>query len=725
MRSNYKKLTSRFLAIFFSAVLCIAAISCSETETTDSTKFAIYYAGITDIGPSMNFTLDGPSYIGAAPSDFAIIGATCNGETCGTESFAIDGNTGALTISNTASLPVGLYAISVSCRSNGHYYEFKNAISINLMKKIPDGITVEPNKLIVDYGDIINPESSNELPTAQVKTDGNHISINKYIIANVYKDGKKVANDHLFTISGSGQIAIVKKDSGLKPGIYALDLKLTTAVVNEDSEEGIFERALEVDVTSKPLALNYTPASGKAEQNAAYSSLAPSLTGSTEGLIYSIKSVTPENAPVSIDPSSGIISLAESNGLSVGTVCSISVNAQNAYGSTDFDNVYNISIIDFIEPITEFTYEPVMEVIQGVAFEQPVKTIKGDEVLYSLVDLDSKLSELNIEKSTGKIYATQGNSIPKGEYTVTVLAKNTKSEQTASFTLKIVDNPYYFTFVHWGNNLSLNPMRNYASQYRVTSDKELAALQIAVKESDITTEEVAWNIEKTSIEQKEGEAPYVSIDNKGTLSFTEKAWKDCKVMVVIIKVTAGKGKIGETSMKVPVFIDCSKAKNGVTVQYTPFVFQVNPEKGGVSVAPTINGTDKGTFLMDYRRKFGYYNINGPKEHVDGEPGKKSSFMYSVWESYYKGALGQSTVNTGARAPLSYYDNTNRLSAPLGYVEPDDHAVKINAQKWTNSYGSANGVMIGQMTFVTDGQSKNLGSSPNQIFPIAIWFDTKF
>lgn len=89
MRRNYEKLTSRFLAIFLSAVLCIAATSCSETDTTDSTKFAIYYAGITDIGPSMNFTLDGPTYIGAAPSDFAIIGATCNGEVCSTESFTI------------------------------------------------------------------------------------------------------------------------------------------------------------------------------------------------------------------------------------------------------------------------------------------------------------------------------------------------------------------------------------------------------------------------------------------------------------------------------------------------------------------------------------------------------------------------------------------------------------------------------------------------------------
>ena len=40
------------------------------------------------------------------------------------------------------------------------------------------------------------------------------------------------------------------------------------------------------------------------------------------------------------------------------------------------------------------------------------------------------------------------------------------------------------------------------------------------------------------------------------------------------------------------------------------------------------------------------------------------------------------------------------------------------------YGYANGVMIGQMTFVTDGNSGGV-SSGSSMFPLAIWFDTKF
>ena len=102
-------------------------------------------------------------------------------------------------------------------------------------------------------------------------------------------------------------------------------------------------------------------------------------------------------------------------------------------------------------------------------------------------------------------------------------------------------------------------------------------------------------------------------------------------------------------------------------------------------------------------------------------------MYSVWEAYYT-AIGATTVNTGAKDPMSYYSNTSRLATPLGYVDATkDLAITINPNKWQNEYGYANGVMVGQMTFVTDGNPEMLShsSNTNQIFPIAIWFDTKF
>ena len=90
---NLKKLTSSFLAILAVVTLSVFNISCSDTETTDSTGFAIYYTGMTDIGPSMVGTISSPTYKGAAPSDFAITGITLNGEPYSGDCFEIDPET--------------------------------------------------------------------------------------------------------------------------------------------------------------------------------------------------------------------------------------------------------------------------------------------------------------------------------------------------------------------------------------------------------------------------------------------------------------------------------------------------------------------------------------------------------------------------------------------------------------------------------------------------------
>ena len=77
---SLKKLTTSFWAILGIVILSLLNTSCTDTETTDTTNFVIYYAGMTDIGPSMTGIISSPSYKGAAPSDFAITGITLNGE---------------------------------------------------------------------------------------------------------------------------------------------------------------------------------------------------------------------------------------------------------------------------------------------------------------------------------------------------------------------------------------------------------------------------------------------------------------------------------------------------------------------------------------------------------------------------------------------------------------------------------------------------------------------
>jgi hypothetical protein len=61
-----KKILS-LLSLLTTFMMIFSSVSCTDTETTDSTKFALYYMGVTDIGPSMNYNSGTPTYIGPTP----------------------------------------------------------------------------------------------------------------------------------------------------------------------------------------------------------------------------------------------------------------------------------------------------------------------------------------------------------------------------------------------------------------------------------------------------------------------------------------------------------------------------------------------------------------------------------------------------------------------------------------------------------------------------------
>ena len=216
---------------------------------------------------------------------------------------------------------------------------------------------------------------------------------------------------------------------------------------------------------------------------------------------------------------------------------------------------------------------------------------------------------------------------------------------------------------------------------------------------------------------------------------------DAPIAYLIVEATAGEGDLART-FKTFVAFDFNPSTNPIRIEYTPFVFKVNPRKGGISVEPTLVGvTDVSQFVMDYRRSFRYQNLEGPKTHKSGAitTGDKvdaTVFMNQVWRNYY----GSTAPNYGARAPMSYYDGISnkinkKLSDALGYVDPTKGwAVTINPNKWFGdpTYGEengqfANGIMTGQMTYRTDGDSGKLSSDKNcpKAFPLLIWFDENF
>ncbi|MGN1212035.1 MAG: surface glycan-binding family protein, partial [Candidatus Cryptobacteroides sp.] len=207
--SDFRTMPAIFAVL---ACLCLSVTSCTPEGLVDTSEFTLYYPGITDIGPSTNFTVS-PTWHGEPPSDFAIYEVTLDGQNYQTDCFTIDGATGEFSISGSDNLPVGKYAISISCMSAGKTFQFANAITVNMLKKVPDGIYLDPSELKVKLDDII---SGNSLPTAKICTEGGHISIKGYKIASVRREGALVSGwDKWFKVSTDGVFSFISGDESL------------------------------------------------------------------------------------------------------------------------------------------------------------------------------------------------------------------------------------------------------------------------------------------------------------------------------------------------------------------------------------------------------------------------------------------------------------------------------------------------------------------------------
>lgn len=710
---NLSNLTSRLFLILIVLSLSIVGTSCIDTETVDQTPFAIYYSGMTDIGPSMSANISAPTYLGSAPSNFTIFRVSLNDAPVNVECFSIDAETGSIAIRNTNELEVGIYQISVSCVSNGKTYEFKNAVSVNMMRPVPEGIKVEPNYLTIDYADL-----KTSTLKAKVTTEGEHVSISQYRIA----EGDY---QEYFSISATGEVSINTKYNGdILPGIYKVSLVLKT-----EAGEGIFTDAVTFNITSKPLALTYAPNTGKMEEETAnptsYTTSIPTLKGSLEGVVYSIANVTPATDKFIIDAETGVISVLQGHGLKAGDSYSIDVNVRNNYNTAEetgkvFENAFTLEVVGFIAPIENFKYNNETKTQSTSFVVNHTEDFIGDEVTFTLENVSEALNgQIAIDASNGAISAKKGNTIPVGTHTISVMASNAKGEQTTSFTLTIEKNKNFFTYIKYGNNLGLSDTHAY--QYRINSSDELASFIVNAPTTDIPAEATSVKWEVASKLNMGG----ITIDENGALNLSEVAWANARCGMAMVTATTGSGD-EEVSVSVPVFFHLSSAVNGVTINYTPFVCQVNPRTGGRSVAPSVEGVaDMNNLLMDYRRTFSYYNINGSDSHISGQlknDGSTDSFFIAqVWRNFY----GTAKPNYGAKKPVSYYDNKAALSTTLAYVDPSDKSIVVNPGKWIGEDKVyANGVMCGQITFVTNGVESGINNG-SQIFPILLWFDEKF
>lgn len=697
MKSIFRNACCAALTLLLTASLA----ACSDDDTQGG-DLQLYYPTVVDIGPSMNFVSGVPTYKGPAPAEFAITGMTLDDKAVACDSFSINPDTGIVSISDTDDLEPGVYKLTVSCRAGGGYYTFRDIFVVAMSAATPEAVEVDTPRLELSYAELGVMEIS--IP---VKPVGESVSIQSYTLL-------QAEGCEYFAISRGGVITLNPSFSGeILPGTYTVSLRIDTYAGSKT-----YDDILTAHIFSEPLEIRYPSAEGRMEYNMPFASAVPLLKGSPEGLTWSIKGIEPSTDKIAIDAATGVLSVEADSQLAIGDVFTVDLTVANDYGSADFDGAFRLTVIEYIAPIDPetFVYDDV-QAIQGSEFTAELRPgFVGDEAVFTLGELPAGLEgQITIDEVTGTVSAAKGQSIPLGDYTIPVKASNLKNEAETTLKLSVIENPYYFTKIHYGNNLGLTPSEDYANQFLAPTSADLKALTIMPTTDAKPGTKLTWSVKKvhkltdTTIDSETGElslAGGYTANNGGML---------------LVTATAGKGTPGETTVTVPVFVSHMVETGGVNILYKPFVMQVNPRKGGTSAIPEVTGVDPNLFCLDYRRTFNYYNIGGPAWHGNGIAA--GTLLYQVWSNYF--ASKNKAVNTGSKDPVSYYSNTSTTNLALCYVEPTTKAVVVNANKWVdNDNVAANGAFFAQMTYVTDGNTGGINSG-KQAFPIWIWFDENF
>ena len=772
------KMKDRFYSKTIGCIIAMLAIvlgisSCKDDFTTDDGSFALYYTSMTDIGPSMAGVIASPTYKGAAPYDFKITGVTYSSgdvsETYNGECFTINSETGEIYINSTKDMNVGKYILSISCQSAGTLYTFPNAVEVNFLKAVPEGIKVTPDLLEVKLADVKNKDSEAVFPTAQVTTENTkeHITITGYKISNVVRvgsdDSETIINNtkvNLFSISETGVISINKSSEYdadvIKAGTYKIDLKLTTAASSSlEEEDGLFTDALTVNFTDAPSAISYkigtieTGVEGEVSKpKGDFTSSKPLIEGSSMNATYEITSIKKssegtldftdaseaEKAFFSIDDVTGVIYVPNTHNFANGDTYKVSVKVTNPYGEFNGTDALTLNVIDWMDPLADFTYE-VKDMKQGMSYISSKPQGGGldaaTNVEYSFVDMPEEYAEyFSINNTTGEVSVAKYNTLPQGTFEVTVKAKNFKSEAQGKLAINVVENPNYFTYISYGNTLvdDQTPGSIYDNQFRFTKLDEVRVVSLNPKTDIQEGRKMTWKLAG-----KHHSANIVIDTNTGEITaagVTQDNFNKYSMAVLFITATVGEGN-DAFDRTFPVFINYSKPVAGVTIEYTPFVLRVNPNNGGTSLPPVITGNniDLSKVYIDYYNTINYFNLEGcdsegtpfDEGRVDQTPGCK--FLKNLWNE--NGASG----NYGTNLPVSYWDGNKVKTNPSDYLAYINNAkvdnrfsVVVNPKKWYYD-GWADGVLTGKFKFSVDGT--NPPGKTNSDFYLAIWFDKDY
>ena len=723
----------------FLALGALLAASCAK-DGLEREGFRLYYPNGVEFGQNVGFNIS-PTWSGGTPEDFKITQVKLDDAYYVGPEFTINSSTGILTIAGTVNTAPGVYRISICCSVNGVKYSFPDKLTITFLNGIPEGISTEPDFFFLNIAHL-KADSTKELPTAKVVTEGEHLKIESYSIRNVKKDGEYLDNitTPYFTISEDGVISAVR-GAPFEVGTYKLDIKLETrSYRDENSKVGLFTDAVTVHVVSGPTSIAYNRDTFYLDEgeNSTFESAAPVVTGSLDGLEFSIQS-NPATDKISIDSATGVIKVAKGHGFVNGDVYALDVYVKNAYIEEPecFQRVLTLKVVDNIPAIQDFSYaEQIKKMVLGWTAE-PEPADNG-AYIYEFTDPSADYVKwVSLDPETGKLSAVKGNKLPVGTYEISVTARDGKYQNPVEkvFTLNVVENPYYFTYFSCGNNLGLTEEQTRGvSQFRVYSEEELQSLNPAIKYTDLSSEATV-----TFSGARKSQLSGTAVD-KTSGKLTLKGFVSQKMGVYIVTATTKDPSDPENtfSVKVPVFVDfAGVTAAGLSVEYTPFVLRFNPKEGGRSAVPAIKGAKLADFYLDWRRTFAFYNLDGNPDIFtpDGAlSATNNTFLQHLWKNY-------GSVNYGSKDAVGFYDGSKAKSREVlakspCYVDGNRGSnylsVVANRGVWFDQEW-ADGVFIGEMTVAVspfDG-FKDLGDAlggavdDHKFNPFALWIDRDY
>lgn len=578
--------------------------------------------------------------------------------------------------------------------------------------------------------------------------------VGNFTITGIKLDGAEFTDtEGIFSIDGTSGNITASAGADIAAGEYSLSISyeyagqtlLSTDALVIECRPGVPE-SITVNPSSASIELPNLAADSQEELQSFRIETSGTSAAVTGYEITDIKlngSSTGSTGLLTIDPESGIINIVKSAEWQLGTyTVDVKVNTESFGTGTEQGTEENALTINVVEAMI-FNYDSVEKSHKfATAWSViPESTLNG--AVYSFADASAAyIQYLDINSATGEISAVKGNLLPVDSYEVKVNAAVGAETVSASFSLVVTDNPYYFSYFSYGNNLGLSEDEtDGVSQFRVSTIDDLESIDGQIKYTDLKS--------GTAVEFKSAVKSRLGgtlVDRTtGAISFTDsdfnKSLENPQMGVIFVTATTvdPEDSGNSFSLTIPVFVDYSVPVGGINVQYSPFAMRVNPEKGGRSAAPAISGADVSQFFLDYRRTFNYYNIDGAsssgESFADGQPSGAGSLLNHLWTVYAEKSLAAGStesVNTGSKRPVSYYDRDNETpkgqalaEISLCYVDGSEGSQKfsvvVNPGVWYDN-GWADGVFVGQMTFSTDLSNLNNGS---KIFPFAIWLDKDF